>query len=323
MKSSLFIGAAIGTAATFISYKQRFTTSYLGHAAVFGASAALSGGLFHLLGADKTSNALNDGEPSDVSLSQEQLEDSCTLNDGKPPKPEDLRKAILLNKRFAKFKDLLAKHKPDQKIEYKAFCGGKTGIMVRKFVDNCVTNEFKIKKPISVTPLGLEKFKDWHGLTFQQFSTLKEPMVEGLLKKHLKAQETGTATATKTKSAMPKAKKAESKKLPSISAKVKAKKKAEVKEAVQEIKEAKQEVKEAVQEVKQAEQKVQKLKKEDAPKSTIKKAEKKVKEAKAEVKEAKQEAKEVVKEVKSQSTGSSDGDILAKLHALNAAIQSF
>jgi hypothetical protein len=322
MKSSLIVGALVGGASAFTSYKKNYTNSIAGHAAVFVGAGLLAGGLAHVVGMDKGSsggNALNDGVPEIPT--DEQLATSCTLDDGKPPSPEHLKKAMLLNKRFIKFKPLLAKYKSDQNIEYKAFCGGKTGIMVRKYVDNCVTDEYKIKKPIGVGQVGLEKFKDWHGISFEQFSRLGEPMVEGMLKKHLKTKEENAAKTESSKTK--KTAKSSTPKLPSISAKVKAKK-----EAVKEVKEAKQEVKEAVQEVKQAETKVEKLKKEKAPKTTIKKAEKKVKEAKQEVKEAKQEVKEAVQEAKqavaaAPSGGGGDAAILAMINSMSNEIKSW
>lgn len=323
MKSSIIVGALVGGASAFTSYKKNYTNSWIGHAAVFTGAGLIAGGLAHVVGMDKSGsggNALNDGVP-EIPL-DEQLATSCTLDDGKPPSPEHLKKAILLNKRFIKFKPLLNQHKSDQNIEYKAFCGGKMGIMVRKYVDNCVTDEYKIKKPIQIAPNGLEKFKDWHGISFEQFGTLGEPMVEALLKKHLKTKESNSQVS---KSSTPKKATKSSVKLPSIAAKVK-QAKAEKQAAVEEVKEAKQEVKEAVQEVKAAETKVQKLKKEKAPKTAIKKAEKKVKQAKEEVKEAKQEAKEAIQEAKevvaAPSGGGDDAAILAMLASMSNEIKS-
>lgn len=183
MKTPLIVGT-LAAGATYMVAKNSSTTRTT-PLIVSGGVGLLTGIMTHYI--TKPSTLSDSEEPSAMQQDEfsEITDEEMTLDDGKPPSPLDLNRAKKLNERFRKFKTLLAQYKPDQKIEYKAFCGGKDGVMVKKYVDNCVTDSYQIKKPIGVGAKTLEKFKEHHGISFEQFTELNEKLVESQLKRFL------------------------------------------------------------------------------------------------------------------------------------------
>ena len=137
------------------------------------------------------SSALNDQltEPADFSaLSDCGCLPPEAMSDGKPkrgvkmPSAEDIARANKLNHRFAKFHKQLG-------ATYRAFCGGKNGFMVKRYVESCLSDGTpKINttdmKPIGVGPASLVNFEKWHGISFHQFETADESEVAQKLKAH-------------------------------------------------------------------------------------------------------------------------------------------
>lgn len=181
MKTPLIVGT-LAAGATYMVAKNSSTAKTI-PLVVSGGVGLLTGIMTHYI--TKPSTLSDSQENSMQDEFSEMTDEEMTLDDGKPPSTVDLNRAKKLNERFRKFKALLAQYKPDQKIEYKAFCGGKDGVMVKKYVDNCVTDSYQIKKPIGVGAKTLEKFKEHHGISFEQFTELNEKLVESQLQRFL------------------------------------------------------------------------------------------------------------------------------------------
>ena len=266
------------------------------------------------------SSALNDQltEPADFSaLSDCGCLPPEAMSDGKPkrgvkmPSAEDIARANKLNHRFAKFHKQLG-------ATYRAFCGGKNGFMVKRYVESCLSDGTpKINttdmKPIGVGPASLVNFEKWHGISFHQFETADESEVAQKLKKH-----------TPITTAKPSAKKTPIEKSSADTSETHSPAPAEVREIIEEAKET---VKEQNEVIKKAEEKIKKVRKQRTKKevspakaeAVIEQQEEKIEEAKEEIAEVKAEVKQEIAEVKSDDD---DDDIAALIKSFSATVAS-
>lgn len=269
----------------------------------------------HFLFHTKKRGGLSDGVMNKTDFSA--LEDcGCiepeALSDGKGrgvkmPKPEDIARAKKLNHRFAKFRSQLG-------ATYRAFCGGRDGFMIKRYVESCLadgtpTVNTTNMKPIGVGPASLANFEKWHGISFHQFETADESEVA----KKLKAHNAKVPAPVKGGAKTPKAAVA----------------------AVQEVKKIVAEAEEVVEEkqevIEKAKEKIAKVRKERKKKevspakaeAVIEHLEQVIEEAQEEIAEVKAEAKEEIAEVKQEvKTSSGGGDKVAQMMAMMSQFNS-
>lgn len=92
------------------------------------------------------------------------------------PTEEEVAFVKALNEKFIALEDVLG-------VSFRAYCGGKHGFMVRRFVEGCDTADtLSSHKPIGMGPIGLEAyFRKHYNLGWQSFLSMSTHEIEARL----------------------------------------------------------------------------------------------------------------------------------------------